>query len=230
MTEKPAPEPESQSASTTDEAETGPEADAAPSGDAGSEGGAPAGEGSSGSASPEGSAAGGAGRSPEAMDEARAEEELSRSLDDLQDEFATLNDRHLRLAAEFSNYRRRQESEMTEAWGRAQADLVRRLLDVLDDLQRVSALDPADEAVTVQSIVEGIDMVERKFVRALEDAGARAVEPPEGDAFDPETMEAMMRVPTDDDHADDTVARCFQKGYTFRNHLVRPARVSVYKA
>lgn len=166
---------------------------------------------------------------PEAVEEALAENELSRSLDELQAEFDELNDRHLRLAAEFTNYRRRQETEMAEAWGRAQADLVRRLVDVLDDLQRVSGLDPADEAVSVESIVEGVDLVERKFLRTLEEAGVRVIEP-RGEPFDPETMEAMMRVPAESDEDDDLVADVFQKGYRLRKHLVRPARVSVYKA
>ena len=78
--------------------------------------------------------------------------------------------------------------------------------------------------------MEGIDLVERKFVRALDEAGAEPVDPAEGEAFDPERMEAVMRQPTDEDAADDTVAQVFQKGYTFKGHLLRPARVSVYKA
>jgi molecular chaperone GrpE len=154
---------------------------------------------------------------------------LSRELDHLQDEFDDLNDRHLRLAAEFNNYRRRQEAQMTEAWARAQADLVGRFLEVLDDLQRVSALDPADEAVTVESIVEGIDLVERKFVRALKEAGAEVIDPEVGEAFDPERMEAMMRVQDETGEQEDQVAGTFQKGYVFRGNLVRPARVSVFK-
>lgn len=175
-------------------------------------------------------AAGGHRTTPEEVEEAFAASELDSEMDRLQEEFDDLNDRHLRLAAEFTNYRRRVEGEMSGAWDRAQADLVRRLLDVLDDLQRVAALDPADEAVTVQSIVEGIDLVERKFLKALTDAGAELVAPEHGSVFDPERMEAMMRVPVDDDDLDDTVAQVFQNGYTFREHLVRPARVSVHKA
>lgn len=167
---------------------------------------------------------------PEEVEEALAEADLDTEMKRLQDEFDGLNDRHLRLAAEFTNYRRRVEGEMSGTWDRAQADLVRRFLDVLDDLQRVALLDPADEAVTVQSIVEGIDLVERKFLRALEDAGAEILTPASGTAFDPERMEAMMRVPTDDEEMDDTVADVFAKGYLFRGHLVRPARVTVHKA
>ncbi len=167
---------------------------------------------------------------PEEVEEAFAEAEMDTELERLQAEFDGLNDRHLRLAAEFTNYRRRADGERQEAWGRAQADLLRRLLDVLDDLQRVSGLDPADEAVSVESIVEGVDLVERKFLRALADAGAELIDPSEAEAFNPETMEAMMRVPTDDEALDDRVSQVFQKGYLFKGHLVRPARVGVYKA
>jgi molecular chaperone GrpE len=167
---------------------------------------------------------------PEEMEEALAEADLNDQLDDVQREFDALNDRHLRLAAEFTNFRRRSETERVEAWGRAQADLVRRLLDVLDDLQRVSGLDPAEPSVTVDSIVEGVDLVERKFLRALQDAGAELVDPEEGTPFDPATMEAMMRVVTEDEEQDDQVARVFHKGCVFQGHLVRAARVGVYKA
>ena len=156
------------------------------------------------------------------------QESLTGELDHLQEELQTLNDRHLRLAAEFQNYRRRAESEMAGARDRAQAELMRRFLDVLDDLQRVSGLDPADEAVSVESIVEGVDLVERKFLRTLEDAGVEVIDPT-GEAFDPESMEAVMRVPADDPGDDDRVQQVFQKGYRLSGQLVRPARVSVLK-
>jgi molecular chaperone GrpE len=146
------------------------------------------------------------------------------------DEYDELNDRHLRLVAEFSNFRRRAEAEALGTWSRAQADLVESFLDVLDDLTRVAALDPADEKVTVQSIVEGIDLVEQKFMKTLADAGTEVLEPGEGEPFDPEVMEAMMRVPTDDEEMDDAVAQVFAKGYRMGQTLVRPARVSVFKA
>lgn len=167
--------------------------------------------------------------SPEAQGEGAAEAVLAGESDRIQGELDQLNDRHLRLAAEYSNYRRRAESEMTEAWGRAQAELLRRFLDVLDDLQRVSALDPGDEAVSVQSVVDGIDLVERKFQRALDEAKVDVVDPVSGAPFDPATMEAVLRVPADSAQQDDTVDQVFQRGYRFRSHLVRPARVSVRK-
>ncbi|MGB0543721.1 MAG: nucleotide exchange factor GrpE [Longimicrobiales bacterium] len=143
----------------------------------------------------------------------------------LQEEFEALNDRHLRLVAEFNNFRRRSEQERMSAWSRAQAGLVEKFLDVLDDLHRVADLDLSN--ATVEAIMEGIDLVERKFVRALEEANVEMIDPTD-ETFDPERMEAMMRVPAESDEQVDKVAQVFQKGYSLKGILVRPARVSVY--
>lgn len=143
----------------------------------------------------------------------------------LQEEFAKLNDRHLRLVAEFNNFKRRSEQERLSAWSRAQADLVENFLDVLDDLHRVADLDLSN--ATVEAIMEGIDLVERKFVRTISDAGIEMLDPT-GQKFDPEVMEAMIRVPAESDDQMDNVAQVFQKGYSLKGILVRPARVSVY--
>lgn len=167
------------------------------------------------------------GGSPELAEEQAAETELQEELDHLEDEFRSLKDRHLRLAADFENYRKRAQSEMSESWIRAQADLVRRLLDALDDLERVTALD--SEESSVDSVLEGVELVQRKLLRAMEDAGVEIVAP-EGETFDPETMEAMMRVPAESEEDEDRVQQVFQKGYLFKGHLVRPARVSVMKS
>lgn len=144
----------------------------------------------------------------------------------LDGEFEQLNDRHLRLVAEFNNYRRRTEQERLGAWARAQADMVAKFLDVLDDLNRVAQLDLSN--ATVEAIMEGVDLVERKFIKVLEDSGAEVIDPA-GEAFDPERMEAMLRVPVESEEQDDEVAQVFQKGYSLKGLLVRPARVSVYK-
>jgi molecular chaperone GrpE len=144
----------------------------------------------------------------------------------LKADFAELTDKHLRLVAEFNNFRRRSEQERLNAWARAQADVIAKFLDVLDDLNRVAQLDLSN--ATVDAIMEGVDLVERKFVRMLEDAGVEVLDP-EGERFDPERMEAMMRVPAESEEQDDAVAQVFQKGYSLKGTLVRPARVAVFK-
>lgn len=144
----------------------------------------------------------------------------------LQAELDRLRDQHLRLAADFENYRKRANSELSGVWNRARADLVTSLLEGLDDLQRVSQF--TSEDATVDTLVEGVDLVERKFFKALTEAGLEAVEP-EGERFDPNTMEAMMRVDVEEEGQDETVHQVLQKGYLFKDQLIRPARVSVYK-
>ena len=145
---------------------------------------------------------------------------------DLEREIAHLNDRHLRLAAEFENYRKRVRIEKQATWARAQADLVRGLVDSIDDLQRVALLDP--DTASVQDIVEGVDLVERKLLRALADAGLEVLDPA-GEDFDPNVMEAVMMAPASSEDEDDTVDMVLQRGYLLEGHLVRPARVSVRK-
>lgn len=158
---------------------------------------------------------------PEAVGEAT--EEIAK----LRADFEQLTDRHLRLVAEFNNFRRRSEQERLGAWGRAQADVIAKFLDVLDDLNRVAQLDLSN--ATVEAIMEGVDLVERKFVRMLEDTGVEIIDPETGEPFDPERMEAMMRVPAESEEQDDSVAQVMQKGYSLKGTLVRPARVAVFK-
>lgn len=137
-------------------------------------------------------------------------------------------DRHLRLAADFDNYRKRSEDRMRSRWDRAQADLAGRLLEPLDDLERLAGWE-GEVPESAVPVVEGAALVGRKFSRILEDAGVSVVDPA-GERFDPNTMEAMMRVPVEAAEDDEKVERVFQKGYTFKGQLLRPARVSVYKA
>ena len=157
--------------------------------------------------------------------EPHVDEAESTELVALREEFDSLNDRHLRLVAEFNNFRRRSEQERRNVWSKAQADLVEKFLDVLDDLQRIAELDLSN--ATVDTIMEGVDLVERKFARTLEESGIEVIDPV-GDEFDPERMEAMMRVPSDSQQQVGTVAQVLQKGYSLKDVLVRPARVSVF--
>jgi molecular chaperone GrpE len=169
---------------------------------------------------------GGQAPTVEEVEEAVAGQEMGDDLDRLQGEFNELNDRHLRLAAEFSNFRRRSEGERVDTWSRAQADLLRHMLDALDDLQRVGGFEA--ETTTVESLVEGVDLVERKFRQALEAVGVEVIDPVD-QPFDPNLMEGMMRVPAESEEQDDVVQQVFQKGYSLNGQLVRPARVSVFK-
>jgi molecular chaperone GrpE len=141
-------------------------------------------------------------------------------------ELADLQDRHLRLAAEFENYRKRTREELRASGIRAQAQLVTALLETLDDFQRVVGLDAAQ--ATVESVLEGIQLVERKLDRALTELGLEWLTP-EAESFDPSSMEAVLRVPAEVPEDDDRVHQVFQRGARFQGVLVRPARVAVRK-
>lgn len=139
---------------------------------------------------------------------------------------AEVQERYLRLAAEYDNYRKRTERERSESWVRAQAELVKKILDPLDDLQRVA--DFTVENTGVEALLEGVQMVERKLMRALESAGME-VHDATGQPFDPSLHEALMTAPTEDPEEDDSVGEVLQKGYGFKGILLRPARVQVRK-
>jgi molecular chaperone GrpE len=165
------------------------------------------------------SQADGSGDDPSAL-EGNADLERARQ------EVATLNDRHLRLAAEFDNYRKRTERERGESWARSQAELASSLLDALDDLGRVAHIDAS--AATVPSLLDGVQLVEKKLQRALTSAGLESIDPA-GERFDPASMEALMMVEAETPEQDDVVAGVLQKGYRFKGQLLRPARVQVSK-
>ncbi len=154
-----------------------------------------------------------------------AAEEPPEAEDGLVQELQELQDRHLRLAAEFENYRKRTRRELAEMRVRAQADLVRRLLEVFDDLGRVAEATPD---ATVESLQEGIALVELKMRRELDDAGLARIEAA-GKPFDPHLHEAIVTRPVSEPEEDDLVSRVFLDGYTFGPILVRPARVEVSK-
>ena len=143
----------------------------------------------------------------------------------LEREVAEQQDRLLRMAADFDNFRKRAAREKAETWGRAQGDLIQKVLDVIDDLGRVAHLDPAQ--TSAEALHEGMGLVERKFLKALDGVGLERLDP-SGQAFDPNAHEAVMTTPTPSQDLDGAVALVFQAGYRFNGTLLRPARVSVY--
>ena len=142
----------------------------------------------------------------------------------LQQELDAHRDKYLRLAAEYDNYRKRSIKERHEAGARAQAELVKQFLDALDDLSRFAHVDPA--TVDAATVVQGVELVERKMVKALASAGLEIVNPVD-QTFDPALHEAVSTEPAAAREDDHVVARVYQPGYLFGGQLLRPARVVV---
>jgi molecular chaperone GrpE len=153
------------------------------------------------------------------------EAQIQNDLDQLQGELNAARDRHLRLAAEFDNYRKRVARDQTESVARAQSQLVNKLVEVLDDLERVAH--HSDKA-TAETLLQGVQLVERKLRQSLESSGLEKIAA-ENALFDPAIMEALTTVPAESEDQDDIVANVFQPGYRYQGVLLRPARVVVKK-
>lgn len=139
-------------------------------------------------------------------------------------------DEHLRdlqrLAAEFSNYRKRVDQEKADVVRYANADLIRRLLQVLDSFDRALESMPAE--LQHFSWVDGIWLVERQMRAILEQEGLVPIAAA-GKPFDPYEMESVMHEETND-APEGTVIAELQKGYKLHDRVIRPALVKVAKA
>ena len=148
----------------------------------------------------------------------------SAAAPDAQREMEEQRDRYLRLAAEYDNYRKRSIRERQEAGTRAQGELVKSLIDALDDLQRVVAQDP--DIVDARTIHQGVEVVDKKLMKALSAAGLEVIDPVD-QPFDPALHEAVSTEPALSREDDHMVSRVFQQGYLYNGQLLRPARVVV---
>lgn len=136
-----------------------------------------------------------------------------------------LKDRHLRLAAEYDNFRKRSQRERAEWAERAQAELLGKLLEVLDDLDRV--VENGGKSASLDDLHQAVTLVDRKLWKELEKFGLEVLEP-EGIPFDPSMHEAISQVPAPAAEKAHTIAMTFQAGYRYKGILLRPARVQVY--
>ena len=125
-------------------------------------------------------------------------------ISELQGDLTSERDKLLRLAAEFDNYRKRMMRERLEAEARGKAELVKELLEPLDDIARFAHVDPAVTDST--TLVEGVAMVERKLDKTLRTAGLDPMNPV-GEPFDPARHEAVGTEPTETPEEDGTVGQ-----------------------
>lgn len=157
-------------------------------------------------------------------------EALREEIDRLQEERDELNDRLLRKAAEFENYRRRTAREKERRHEAGKLAVIEPMLDVLDDFERsIEAArdleDSEDPEAAYESLKGGVEMVFRKFRDELQALGVEPIEA-EGEPFDEQFHEAMMRQPSEEVQAG-TVLQEIRKGYTMDDRVIRHSRVVV---
>jgi len=153
-------------------------------------------------------------------------EPTEQAVQRLNADLADQRDRYLRLAAEYDNFRKRNARERADLSDKAQGAFAIRLLDVLDDLDRVVGVDLVSDPRVIH---EALQLIDRKLRKELETAGLERLDPA-GQPFDPSLHEAVHVLPPPEPARDHTVAATFQAGYRFKGSLIRPARVQVYSS
>lgn len=139
------------------------------------------------------------------------------------EKIAELTDRMQRTMAEFDNFRKRTEKEKAAMYEIGAKDIIEKILPVLDNFERGLTTVPEEEKEN--PFVQGMDKIYKQFVKTLEDIGVKPMDAA-GKPFDPNFHNAVMHV-EDEELGENIVAEELQKGYTYRDSVVRPAMVKV---
>jgi molecular chaperone GrpE len=141
----------------------------------------------------------------------------------LQEEKAQIREKMLRIAAEFENYKKRTQRDIRDREERAKADVIKLVLPTIDNLRR--AVEHAEKASDMATIVDGIGMAEKNFLETLGKLGVTRVEAL-GQVFDPASHEAIAQQPSEDVPAG-VILHEVHAGYVLGDKLLRPALVVV---
>jgi molecular chaperone GrpE len=152
-------------------------------------------------------------------------EALERKLAELEAERTQLEERSLRLQADFDNFRKRTLREKQEALSYGHEFVVKDLLAVVDNLDRAIEHASASTGADFEGMLQGVELVRRELLAVLAKHGVSAIEA-EGEVFDPNLHEALAQM-EDDKVPAGHVGRVLQKGYRLHDRLLRPARVMV---
>ena len=158
---------------------------------------------------------------PEEEAPGQAAEGESAAAELLREEKKQLEDKFLRLAAEYENYRKRTAKEKDSLYQDARADTVREFLAVYDNLERAAATEGDDDSPHKKGLV----MIFHQYQELLKNLGVEEIEA-QGQPFDPESMNAVMHI-DDENYGENTVAQVFQAGFRMGDRVVRHAIVQV---
>ena len=145
-------------------------------------------------------------------------------LEKLEEKLKEQEDKNLRLRAEFENFRKRTIKEKAELIINGAEKTVQAMLPVVDDMER--ALDNAQKSDDVEALREGMDLIYKKLMKALEGLGVKPIDAV-GKDFDVDFHEAIAMVPGMGDDKKGKVIDCVQTGYTINDKVIRHAKVAV---
>lgn len=154
--------------------------------------------------------------------EAAQDNQETQVADDLADKILKLNDQHLRLMAEFENYKKRTLKERADLIKYSGERVFIDMLPIIDDFERALAHLPEEDS----PLKEGIIMIHSKFVNFLKNNGVKEMETKD-QAFDMDLHEAISMFPAPDESMKGKIIDCTQKGYLFHDKVIRYAKVVV---
>ncbi|MCA9499547.1 MAG: nucleotide exchange factor GrpE [Nitrospira sp.] len=143
----------------------------------------------------------------------------------LEEELQISQDKYLRLAAEFENYKRRAQRDQSDSIRFGNESLLKNLLPIIDNLER--AIQCAKDAGTSGPLLEGVELTHKQFLETVGKVGIRQLSTM-GNSFDPAIHQAVTQVESETVNPN-TVVEEFQKGYLLHDRILRPAMVSVAK-
>ena len=164
----------------------------------------------------------------EAVEQEVAEKSLEDNLQEALDESAGLQDQVLRVAAEFENYKKRMQRERSALLKYAGENIFRELLPVVDNLERAigqGIVDGVDSEQNLAALLEGVQLTLKSLTGTLEKFEVKPIESI-GEPFDPNVQEALTMAASDTVPANHVVSE-FEKGYHYKDRLLRAARVIV---
>lgn len=141
-----------------------------------------------------------------------------------EDKYNDLNNRFLRLYAEFENFRKRTNKERLDIINNANADLLKDLIPVIDDFERAITNNEGSEDVV--AIKEGFSLIYNKYKGILQTKGLKQMDS-KGEVFDPEVHEAVANMPTEDKKLKGKIIDDLEKGYFLNEKVLRYAKVVV---
>ena len=158
-----------------------------------------------------------------ADDAAKESDATNAEIESLKIALAEANNRHLRLMAEFENFRRRSAKEQLDLIETANGKLLEKLSEVQDNFERAFAAE--NKAQDLEAFEKGMQMIYNQFAKVLTDAGLEQIDPT-GKEFDPNLHEALMQQPSET-IPEGHVVTVFQKGYKLKNKILKTAKVIV---
>jgi molecular chaperone GrpE len=151
-------------------------------------------------------------------------DEKDKRIAELEEQVTALNDKHLRLYAEFDNFRTRTKKERIELLNTAGAEIIKALLPVVDDLDR--AIKNNETSNDVAAINEGVNLIAQKFRNILAQKGLESVSAV-GETFNVDLHEAITNIPAPSEDMKGKVVDEVEKGYTLNGKVIRFAKVIV---